>query len=274
MTRAIIKWSHESELIEHRPRFGPGFSVAGKEAARLQKAQQGKKLLTRNEVAALLEAADAKWKAIVLLCLNAGLGNSDIARIKLSDVGGEWLDLPRGKTDVERRVPLWPETQQAIQDAIRERPQPKDEAANLLFLSQHGGPMIRIQGNGKKSDLTVEGFRRLAKAAGVYRLRMGMYWLRHTCATVGDEARDPVTTSAIMGHVDSSMAGHDRERISDKRLRDVTDHVRQWLFGEVEAKPKAKAKRNTKAKRTKREPVGKAADNPVGEEKPSLRVVG
>lgn len=35
-----------------------------------------------------------------------------------------------------------------------------------------------------------------------------------------------------MGHVDSSMAGQYRERISDERLRDVVDVVQKWLWPE------------------------------------------
>jgi integrase len=236
-TRGIIKWAHASGLIDMLPRFGPDFQVASKKTARIQRVQQGKKLLNREEIFALLEAADAKWKAIVLLSINAGWGNSDIARLKLSDVGGEWLDMPRGKTGVDRRVPLWTETQQAILEAIRHRPKPKLGAEDVLFLSGHGQSLIRVRSNGKRTDLTVEGFRRLAKAARVYRPRMGLYWLRHTFATISDEARDAVATSALLGRVDQPMAGHYRQRIDDDRLRRVTDHVRQWLFDEVDIEP-------------------------------------
>ena len=34
-----------------------------------------------------------------------------------------------------------------------------------------------------------------------------------------------------MGHVDSTMAGQYRERISDERLQAVVETVRAWLFG-------------------------------------------
>ena len=37
----------------------------------------------------------------------------------------------------------------------------------------------------------------------------------------------------LMGHKDSSMAAHYRERISDERLRRVTDYVRTWLFADA-----------------------------------------
>ena len=35
-----------------------------------------------------------------------------------------------------------------------------------------------------------------------------------------------------MGHVDTTMAGHYRERISDERLKAVTDTIHNWLFAE------------------------------------------
>ena len=54
-----------------------------------------------------------------------------------------------------------------------------------------------------------------------------------------------------------------REGVDDNRLRAVTDHVRQWLFGAVEAKaqPKAAAKKPTRKKAVKK----KAAEPPVAE---------
>ena len=44
------------------------------------------------------------------------------------------------------------------------------------------------------------------------------------------ESRDPVAVNASMGHVDGSMAGVYRERISDERLIKVTDVIHDWLF--------------------------------------------
>jgi integrase len=59
------------------------------------------------------------------------------------------------------------------------------------------------------------------------------YALRHTFETIGGESRDQVAVDAIMGHVDSSMAGHYRQRISDERLTAVAECVRTWLFPPV-----------------------------------------
>lgn len=231
VTRMILKWGYEAEHIERLPRFGPDFGVASKKAARIQKAQTGKKLLSRDEVEKLLAKADPKWKAIVLLSLNAGLGNADVARLKLSDVDGDWLTVPRGKTGTDRKAWLWPETRDAVQEAIRTRETPKPGAAEeVLFLSGHGGPLMAIRDTGKRTDLTVQGFRRLADAAGVYRKGVGLYWLRHTTATIADGARDRAAVMAVLGHVDNSITGAYVEHIDDDRVERVCRHVREWLY--------------------------------------------
>jgi integrase len=62
--------------------------------------------------------------------------------------------------------------------------------------------------------------------------KRGFYALRHGFETIGGESRDQVAVNAIMGHVDNSMSGVYRERISNERLRSVTDVIRCWLWPE------------------------------------------
>ena len=75
------------------------------------------------------------------------------------------------------------------------------------------------------------GIRKKAPAK-LYRKGRAFYGLRHTFETVGGESIDQVAVNAIMGHVDTTMAGHYRERISDERLKAVTDTIHSWLFGD------------------------------------------
>jgi hypothetical protein len=49
---------------------------------------------------------------------------------------------------------------------------------------------------------------------------------------VADEAKDQPAVNYIMGHEVPHMSSVYRERISDERLRAVTDHVRMWLYGQ------------------------------------------
>jgi integrase len=231
-TRGMFKWAAEAGVIAHPPKFGPDFKVANRKALRLHKAQQGKKLLTAAEIRALIKAADPQLKAILYLCINGGLGNSDIARLKVSDVNGDWLNFPRGKTGIDRRIPLWKETVNAVAEIATGR-----NPEELLFRTKTGRALIKVQAGGTRSDRTGQMFRDCAKAAGVNHPRLGLYWLRHTFQTIGDGARDAVATSSIMGHVDATMAGNYRQTIEDERLVAVVDHVRNWLLSEnIESK--------------------------------------
>jgi integrase len=74
-------------------------------------------------------------------------------------------------------------------------------------------------------------FAKLIKGLNLHRPGLGFYALRHTFETIGGDARDQVAVDHIMGHARDDMASVYRERISDERLKAVTDHVHQWLFG-------------------------------------------
>ena len=72
--------------------------------------------------------------------------------------------------------------------------------------------------------------RKLLDKLKLHRPGLGFYALRHTFETIAGESRDQVAVNHIMGHADSTMVGVYRERISDERLQDVSEFVRNWLF--------------------------------------------
>ena len=75
------------------------------------------------------------------------------------DLQAGWLDSPRGKTGVERRAPLWPETIDAIRDHLATRPKPPKRLAHLVFTTPTGLSYFKEGGD---NPLCVE-FRRLVK---------------------------------------------------------------------------------------------------------------
>jgi integrase len=85
----------------------------------------------------------------------------------------------------------------------------------------------------RQGGATVQG--KVVSCEALYRPGLNFYALRHTFETVGGEARDQVAVDAIMGHARHDMASVYREKISDERLKAVTDHVRAWLFGKPAA---------------------------------------
>src|SRR5262245_50449593 len=135
--RSIFKYADESDLIERPVRFGPGFKRPTKKTMRLHRAQNGARMLEAEEVRTLLTGAATQLKAMILLGVNAGFGNTDCASLPLEalDLHGGWIDFPRPKTGIPRRVPLWPETVAALREVLAARPKPKPEADGLVFVN-------------------------------------------------------------------------------------------------------------------------------------------
>ena len=186
-----------------------------------------KKMFTAAQIKSLLDACESpQVKAMLLLAANCGIGNTDVTSIEFDDIEGEWLTKIRQKTKKVRRIPLWPETQAAIQAAIDKRPQHKDpQDSERIFITKYGSSWIPTRGD----DPLSKEFAKLRKEA---KLKRGtFYWMRHTFQTIGDETKDFVGVSCLMGHVDYTTSGEYRETISDERLKAVVNHVRNWLFG-------------------------------------------
>ncbi|WP_425397289.1 tyrosine-type recombinase/integrase [Aeoliella sp.] len=226
--RVVFKYAYDAGLIDRPVRFGPTFKKPSKRVLRKERQKKGERMFEPEDLKKILKSTDGQLKAMILLGLNCGFGNTDCGTLPLSavDLDGGWIDFPRPKTAVERRCPLWPETVQALREAIEQRPTPKDPAnSQLLFVTKYGGPWTT---QATFNPITKE-FRKVLDATGTYRPGRSFYTLRHVFETIAGECRDQVAVNAIMGHVDGTMAGNYRQRISDDRLRDAVEVVRKWL---------------------------------------------
>ncbi len=228
-TRGIFKYAYDCGLIDRQTRFGPGFKKPPAKTIRLARNARGPRMFEADEIRTMLDSADSHLKAMVLLALNCGFGNSDVGRLNKSvvDLDGGWVNFARPKTGVERRCPLWLETTIALKASLAERTQPKKTShADLFFVTTKGNSWAKQTSDNPVSATMVRLLRRL----GLHRPGRSFYALRHTFATVAGASLDQVAVNAIMGHADPSMAGVYRERIDDERLTAVTDHVRHWLW--------------------------------------------
>jgi integrase len=226
--RSLFKHAFECGLLPAPVRFGPGFARPTKKTMRLHKARQGEKLFTAAEIRRLLDAATPTLRAMILLGINAGLGNSDCATLPLTalDLDKGWLDYPRPKTGVPRRAWLWPETVDALRVVLAKRHQPKEEEnAALVFVTKYGESWGKITSGGPISKET----RKLLRQLGINGHR-SFYTLRHTFRTVADAAKDQPAVYWIMGHEVPDVSAIYRESIGDDRLRAVAELVRTWLF--------------------------------------------
>lgn len=228
--RCVFKYAYDAALIDRPMRFGPGFKRPSRKTFRLHRAEGGPKLFSAEEIRRMIDAAGVHLKAMIMLGINAAFGNSDCGNLPTSalDLERGWADFPRPKTGISRRCPLWPETVQAIKESLACRPEPKkSEYDGLVFLTRAGDSWHTDTTDGPLSRETGK----LLKKLGVNgRNRLGFYSLRHSHRTIADEAKDQPACDYIMGHSRDDMASVYRERISDERLKAVTDHVRRWLF--------------------------------------------
>lgn len=233
--RVVFKWGYESELLGRPVRYGAGFKRPSAKTLRLARAEKGPKFFEAAQIREIIDAAGVQIKAMVLLGVNCGLGNSDCARLQFDhlDLDGGWLDYPRPKTGVPRRCPLWAETVKALKAAIAARPEPTKSAyTDLVFITKYGRPWR--EDSNRDSPLSHE-FSKVLDALGIPR-NGGFYSLRHVLETIGSEARDQPALDRIMGHVAaaSDMGHRYRERLGDDRLNAVSEHVRKWLWPDAE----------------------------------------
>jgi integrase len=250
--RIVLKYAFDSELIDKPFRFGPDFKAPGPEiirrAEQSHQRQHGKRMFEAAQVRVMLEslggrgeyalpltAANVALRAMILLGLNGGLGQSDIGNLEKShiDLQRGWLDFPRMKTAVERQIPLWPETVEAIRAALEVRRKPKSQAdAQCVFLTRFGRRWVTVTPTGGVTDTVGKCFSRLLTHLEMKRVRLSFYALRHATETIGGRCRDQVAVNWIMGHAPKSgdMSARYREGIDDDRLLAVTNTIREWLF--------------------------------------------
>jgi integrase len=243
--RSVFKHAFDAGLIPTPVRFGPGFKRPSKKTMRLHRAEQGPKLFTADEIRAMAQGAlvvgkdgpelvraGTAIKAMILLGINCGFGNADCANLPLAalDLEKGWVDYPRPKTGIERRAPLWPETVEAIREALTKRHEPKDsDDAGLVFITKYGLSWAKETTTNPVSQEMAK----LLKALHINgRKGLGFYTLRHVFRTIADESKDQPAVDFVMGHEVPHMSAVYRETISDARLKAVTDHVRAWLFAE------------------------------------------
>ena len=258
LIRCMFNYAVEVDLIDRLPKLSRVFAPPAAHVVRRDQQKEelanGKKLFKPEEVLALIDppadygiVTPSFLRPAVLLGINGGFGNTDLATLPLRavDLDKALIAYPRPKTGVERVVPLWPETVTAMEKWIASRPRPQDaQHAGLVFLTPEGLPLVR-QKVKTSEDGAIDGvvnldrlsheFNDLLEALSLKRHGLGFYTLRHTFRTWADETRDQHAIHRIMGHTLPGMSGVYVEEIGLDRLRAVANHVRGKLFPDAAA---------------------------------------
>lgn len=247
LVRSVFRWGYDQDLFERLPKYGSGFG----EVRSLATTPKAARMFTADEVRTMIAAAGAPLKAMILLGINCGFGNTDVGSLpmKAVDLKAGSIDYARVKTGIARKCILWPETVAAIQEAIEARRRPMEPAdADILFTTRSGSRFVSetpVLNDGiivdvKLTDSLSGVFRKLLGECGVRKVsakgnslgdgRGAFYTLRRTFRTWADEVGDHHAAALCMGHAFGSIAGIYVQQISDERLRKVTDHVRSKVF--------------------------------------------
>lgn len=235
--RTVFKYAFDQDLIARPVRFGGTFQKPSRKTMRRARQAGGDKMIEAAELRRIVNAATQPLKAMILLGLNCGFGQTDVANLPIAavDLAGGWIDFPRPKTAMPRRCALWPETVAALKETIADRPDAKDEGdAGLVFITKYGHRWVRTRDRDEGGAVAVDAvgleFTKLLEALELKRAGLGFYGLRHVFRTIADESKDQPAIDHVMGHVSENMAARYRERIGDNRLRAVADVVRAWLW--------------------------------------------
>jgi integrase len=235
LTRTLFAFGYAMELLDVPVRYGESFNQPPKRSLRLARQRRGERLVEPSDAKKLLDSADLQLKAMILLGLNCGFGQTDVATLNRSALSRPgWVQDIRPKTATPRRSPLWAETVEALLEVARVRPDPaKPEDKDAVFLTVKGNRWLRFNdrgtdGRGVTLDAVAGEFGKLCRRCGV---AASFYYLRHSFRTAADELPDRAAIRLVMGHADGDVDDFYRERISDERLLAVTNHVRNYYLG-------------------------------------------
>jgi integrase len=241
--RSLFRYALDKDKVA-KVKFGPAFIPPGKKSLdaerQRQESKNGVRQFTREQLRTIINKAPMPLKAMILLGINCGFGNTDCSTITETylDLEQGWHNYPRPKTTIERKAKLWPETVEALRQAIVERPASKSaKDANLVFLSKFGRPWVNtVVSTNEEGGIIVTSqdgitkkFWKLLRKLGIKRKGLSFYSLRHCTETYG--GIDQVAIDRAMGHVTVGMGTIYRGQISDDRLEGVARAIHNWLYG-------------------------------------------
>ena len=117
----VLRWGSDPKRNYIRePEFEEDFHLFGEEEV-MEEQEASKDQWTPEEIRQLLEHEKEHpvRVAAILLIINCGLGNKDVADLEFDDFEDGWLHMRRGKTKRPRKIPLWPETSTSLDEIMK-----------------------------------------------------------------------------------------------------------------------------------------------------------
>ncbi len=198
---------------------------------------------------------DLKFKAIIILTLNCGLSNTDIAFLTWDQIvwGNKYLNLTRTKNKGIRRTPLWDRTIQALKKWKAECPAVSDD--DLVFPNENGVPFIAYTDEGQqsphgkkykgsKNDNLSRAFHRLAEGLGV---PSTFSTFRKSAASIGLDGTDHTGIVMLLGDAGEAIWKKHYAMVNGQnaKVKGATDAIHAHYFSE---KKQGRGKREAQKK--------------------------
>ena len=221
---SFLRWLWEMEVIEALPRV-----VAGKaESLKIASPSSSVIIFDKPEIATLLQEASERTKLYILLILNTGMLQKDIADLRNDEVDWQAGRITRKRSKTRRfdSVPevsylLWPATFDLFKKHAASR------QSELALLNERGEPLwtveISADGKMKKNDNIRTAFERLKKKT---KIKKPLKSLKKTSATM-------LRNNERFASLERVFLGHAPQSMSDKHYtlppQDLLDKAVAWL---------------------------------------------
>ena len=223
--KQLLKWLYSvAELLDRLPRNFDDKSLA------IHVSASEPETLPVDKINELLAQSTARTELYILLGLNCGYRQSDIASINPREV--DWnagtISRKRTKTAKKKRTPtvtykLWPRTLELLMKEGK-------RTGDRVLLSLNGTPLVnntlRDNGRTKNRDAIKSAIKRVAKKT---KIPFSMDLLRNTSATLlRGNAKYTTLVDLFLGHAPRSMADKHYAAAPVELLAEALD----WLAGE------------------------------------------
>lgn len=238
--KALFVWLDEDEDIPwSRPRSFRRIFAIKREAMKTEaeRKQETYEMVTGriplfevDELKVLFGAASEQARAWMLLALNCGFTQQELSDLRTFEVDLDattpCIHRKRGKTGVEMKWELWPETVKAVRDSMAQK-----NRGNRVFLTAHGKTLCGGKENGR--DAVRQVWRKLRIAAGVPDA-LSFKYIRKTGGDCMKRLDGIEVSEMYLAHVETQrMSRHytnrdwDRMNASLRAMRDIFEPM--WL---------------------------------------------
>jgi integrase len=218
IVKSMFHWAKKNEVLEVIPNIDA--------VSKVQLVRKNRPTFTTEQIRKLLKASEPQMKAMILLGLNCGFGNTDCSELLWENIDFKKsrVHYPRGKTGINRDLALWPETVKALKNLTRTN--------ERVFNTPTGKPWVRmIETTDKASnvkytnnDSVGKEFSKLIKKLNLeVEKGVGFYTLRRTAATLTARSGDPFAVQRLLGHADLKMATTYVQDVSEQTDRAINN---------------------------------------------------